>query len=187
MSATLPITPLLWSQTLQTVGDKIAAAGGAAQVLDGLIPCSLLTSPHHWHFEDGDHNAQDVVEELLDKFRIRLSSDTVKAKAQFPVPSPPRPPKYYVPGQSLLAYLAGIQKYLLALGYAHIPPLFPPTKHSPYTTLHKHGKLITTHGVPIKCLEAVIVAAFLTCGIKPLVRILFVPSTAQIRIDISCW
>ncbi|KAJ3199390.1 Tubulinyl-Tyr carboxypeptidase 1 [Entophlyctis luteolus] len=77
----------------------------------------------------------------------------------------PRPPILDGPDARELdaaAKLLRLQKYLLALSYNHLGSIFQVRKCVSFKSLMKIGQDICRFGLPIKCLEAVVVATYLT-------------------------
>lgn len=73
--------------------------------------------------------------------------------------------------QSVERRLHKVQAYLNSVGYNHMLQLFPVKKSTSMRGLANLARTIIDAGLPIKCLEAAVVAIYLTNPISPLVRV----------------
>jgi hypothetical protein len=117
------------------------------------------------------HQLECYIQNLIDSEESKYYNELLFIqKSHPPVLAPvPKPiiPKTMIPNQ-----LFSIQKYIEQLGYNHLgEPFFTVKKH--YST-HKLCKLaaeMISCGLPIKCLEATVLAMYLTMQIEDIDRI----------------
>ncbi|KAJ3289885.1 Tubulinyl-Tyr carboxypeptidase 2 [Rhizoclosmatium sp. JEL0117] len=81
-------------------------------------------------------------------------------KSLFPIPKPP--PLFTSIDTDTITKLADIQKYITSLTYNHFGSIFSIKKGASSKHLMHLASEICRFGLPIKCLEAVVVAAYLT-------------------------
>ncbi|OQR96406.1 hypothetical protein ACHHYP_15836 [Achlya hypogyna] len=98
---------------------------------------------------------------------LRLVTDKVLSTVDLPEPPVPEPPKWKSKS-SIKAKLHAIQAYLSALEYNYTGRLyFNVNKNRSYKSIYGTAKEIISEALPIQCLEAVFVAAYLTAHGMP--------------------
>ncbi|KDO32640.1 hypothetical protein SPRG_02341 [Saprolegnia parasitica CBS 223.65] len=98
---------------------------------------------------------------------LRVVTEAVLRTPELPEPPVPEPPKWKAKG-SIKTKLHAVQTYLNALEYNYTGKLyFNVNKHRSYKSIYGTAKEIMAEALPIQCLEAVFVAAYLTAHGMP--------------------
>ncbi len=121
----------------------------------------IATSPEAREICGGD-SAQDHVNGQL--------GDEKRLKALLSIPKPPANTK-----SSAKARVKAVQEYISQLPYSYLPlgatTVYPINKKASIRSLMQTAVQITHEALPVKCLEAVIVALYLTAALTSVDRI----------------
>lgn len=97
--------------------------------------------------------------------------DKIRTKEKLPVVPIPQPPLNFPLNTGILDRLDAVQKYMCELQYNHTgTQFFEIRKNRPLSGLMDSAKEMIRESLPIKCLEAVILAIYLTNGFPGLDR-----------------
>ncbi|KAI8612858.1 Vasohibin-domain-containing protein [Chytriomyces sp. MP71] len=128
----------------------------------------------------GDSNKTDTRIVLPDASKVAASRQTMQRLRELVQGNRVMPSLFAIPKVPILAAFTGeqrvtnavtaIQAYITHLGYNHFGSLFRIRKGATGRELMKVAAEILKYGLPIKCLEAVVVATFLTNDLLELDR-----------------
>ncbi|KAI8914732.1 Vasohibin-domain-containing protein [Powellomyces hirtus] len=143
-----------WNNVLSFAASRIQLAGGVNSVLR----CMNLPTL--------DDEAVAEPQDLQATLKALALSQTM------PTPSVPRPPMCLAAGASLVDKLKSVQTYIDRLGYNHLgTTFFEIRKSASVRSLMKTAQEMIVYGLPIKCLEAVVLATYLTAPMMDIERI----------------
>jgi hypothetical protein len=106
-------------------------------------------------------------------FRLEAAIAAIRGNKDLPRPPYPTLPNMNAPAP-MSAKIAAVQAYIEKLSYNFTGVnYFDVRKHRPVGRILETGREITRQALPIKCVEAVFVAAYLTQGLKEVERVPF--------------
>jgi len=185
--------PLPPQQQKKLEARKAKKEGGAASVPDSKGG-KQEAPPVESDSSDDERNAADAAEtEAGDKASGEAPSDkdrgatnaadqmaAIRGNKDLPRPPYPTLPNMNAPAP-MSAKVAAVQAYIEKLSYNFTGVnYFDVRKHRPMGRILETGREITRQALPIKCVEAVFVGAYLTQGLKELER---VPLSFRSQID----
>ncbi|KAI8826868.1 Vasohibin-domain-containing protein [Fimicolochytrium jonesii] len=183
---TQPAHPLIptskWATILSHAHARIESYGGIERVLAELQlsppPIISDTKPSELDTATLDDMTEDEVrkcEELAARVDGIVKSGRVRGVGNMYAVHPRPPPVGGMGMGPAEGRLKGVQMYIEKLGYCHLGTTFHEIRKTASTrNLFRQAQDIIAAGLPIKCLEAVVVAAYLTASNNP------VSSTADI-------
>lgn len=151
----------------EAAGEKARAADEKQNAdADDADSMDIISEVTHFHNLEDIQNAKVMTDAELEEAVAAIKNDpTLKA-----------PPKPVAPNLddygTVEAKVAAVQRYINSFQYNHTGnPLWRTEKKRYQNGVWDHAKLIMRKCIPIKCLEAVVLGAYLTRGIKGLIRI----------------